>query len=326
MPALSEIQDLSRNALRLLEAAGVRSASELAAADPAQLLKSLGPANKKIRLYKRLPSLNTVEGWVQAARLTAHAPTAGQQPSNIPVSKEDFDRAVEAAPEATELFDVNGRPINLDPDNPAVAARHRRPLDYSRMQTFGDVGGAEKPARAPSQSNASTAGHSSRKQLGQPVANFEQRKLQRVETGDKKQAPRSVRRGIEHPHPVRIYIAMMVVLISRILFFVTVIGTPVILVLKETDRGDYVMPFVPVWIAFIVFSIAHLIAASRVRCRVCSCHLLFARRCHKHVKAHKFFPLGWVGATALHAVLFRWFRCMYCGTPAQLGEDRNRPG
>ena len=91
MPALTDIQELSRNAQKLLKAAGVRSATELAAADPADLLADLARANKKIRLYKRVPSLETIEGWVEAANLTAHAPTAAEQPSNLPLSQEQFE-------------------------------------------------------------------------------------------------------------------------------------------------------------------------------------------------------------------------------------------
>ncbi|MDG2124188.1 MAG: DUF4332 domain-containing protein [Verrucomicrobiales bacterium] len=323
MPALTDIQELSRNAQKLLKAAGIDSATKLAEADITELLSALGSANKKIRLYKRIPSRETIEGWINAAHLTAHAPTASQQPSNIPLSKEEFEQAAENAAEATGLFDVNGRPIHLDPDNPAAAARSRRPLDYSRMQTFGDVGSEPTPE------TASTTAPPPDKPTPAPspsTSTFEQRKLQRIDSGDKKQIPRSVRRGIEHPNPVRVYTAMVIVLISRVLFYVVVIGTPVIIGLKATEVGDFVMAFVPVWIAFVVFGIAHLIAASRVRCRVCSCHLLFSRRCHKHIKAHKLFPLGWAGSTALHAILFRWFRCMYCGTPTQFGTDKNRPG
>jgi hypothetical protein len=40
----------------------------------------------------------------------------------------------------------------------------------------------------------------------------------------------------------------------------------------------------------------------------------------KNRKAHHIPVLGYVFAVAVHIVLFRWFRCTYCGTPVRLKE------
>lgn len=157
-------------------------------------------------------------------------------------------------------------------------------------------------------------------------AQLERLRLQRIEgkSGDDHRiiVPRWVRRGVSYPEPVKLYLGMLVVLASRLLFLAVAIGAPVVFLLRWLTGRDYVTGFIPVLIAFAVVGILHLIVAAYFRCRICTCHFLFSRRCHKNKKAHRPFPLGWVGSTALHAILFRWFRCMYCGTAIQLGEQK----
>jgi hypothetical protein len=71
-------------------------------------------------------------------------------------------------------------------------------------------------------------------------------------------------------------------------------------------------------VALVVFGLMFVISGNRTRCRICSCHMFYNRRCFKHQKAHRLFGLGHGGSAALHGLLFKWMRCMYCGTAIRL--------
>ncbi len=235
----------------------------------------------------------------------------------IPVrqlSEAEFTRQADDAPEAAELFDVRGNPVftgkSADP-----AAPGSKKIDFDRMHTFDDVREGRIEIKPLTDDDADVP--------AQPTP-IQTRQLQRLEPKQDGSVSRWIRRGIDHPHPVRLYFAMVFVLISRILFFVVVIGTPLVLAIYWTTGREYIYQFLPAIIAFFFFGLIHVVIAARVRCKVCHGSLLLSKRCHKNNKAHRRFPLGYSGSTAMHAVIFKWFRCMYCGTPIQLGRGKSR--
>jgi hypothetical protein len=56
------------------------------------------------------------------------------------------------------------------------------------------------------------------------------------------------------------------------------------------------------------------------RCRICNQLLFVPRRVNKNSKAHHAPLLGYIVPTALHLLVFRWFRCTYCGTAVRVKE------
>ena len=85
-------------------------------------------------------------------------------------------------------------------------------------------------------------------------------------------------------------------------------------------RGDTHTLLIFLWVigAWLFACILYVLVALRVRCRVCTNQIFFSKRCFKNIKAHRVFGLGLVGSLALHAIIFTWFRCMYCGTAIRL--------
>ncbi|NJM38132.1 MAG: hypothetical protein HC845_09910 [Akkermansiaceae bacterium] len=83
--------------------------------------------------------------------------------------------------------------------------------------------------------------------------------------------------------------------------------------------------WVPKWLILFplglpVIGIAYLIWAVKGSCRVCGQKLYYPRMCLKNSKAHHITGLGYVIPVCIHMLLFKWFRCTYCGTPVRLKE------
>ena len=141
--------------------------------------------------------------------------------------------------------------------------------------------------------------------------------------------PRRVERGVQYPLPGRVMFTSVMLLFFKLSLFATIVGLSVALIFSQESL------FHVLWLpaALIFFGILFMIGAHRTRCRICSCHMFYNRRCFKHQKAHRLFGLGHAGSAALHAILFKWLRCMYCGTairlrPAKADSDEadvNRP-
>jgi hypothetical protein len=126
---------------------------------------------------------------------------------------------------------------------------------------------------------------------------------------------RAVERGVLHPQPITVVVAALVLLIAKLLTVAVLITLPIVTIVG----GREAMPkTVPLLVAFLVFGIWYLISSNKARCRVCSCHLFYVRHCLKHKLSHKIPLAGRATSAALHLLLFKWMRCMYCGTAIRL--------
>ncbi len=137
--------------------------------------------------------------------------------------------------------------------------------------------------------------------------------------------PRSVERGIRYPNPGTVRFAALALLVTRLFMLASLIALPLIAFLAPEQMPKYA------WIpaTFVLAGMLFLLSARRCRCRVCSCHLFFVKRCFKNRNAHRLKFLGYAGSAALHVLLFRWMRCMYCGTAIRMrvpkGEEHLYP-
>jgi hypothetical protein len=114
-------------------------------------------------------------------------------------------------------------------------------------------------------------------------------------------------------------LALLVTLgILTLSFFVGTKG----IIMKKTDFGLWVV--IPVVSVFILLCLIHFISTHQTRCRVCSCQFYRFRRCDKHRLAHRIPLFGYAFGSALHLVLFKWMRCMYCGTAIRLRQKREQ--
>jgi hypothetical protein len=69
-----------------------------------------------------------------------------------------------------------------------------------------------------------------------------------------------------------------------------------------------------------VFGLLYFLVSFHASCRVCGQKCFVPRECLKNKKAHHLPVLGYILPTALHMLVFRWFRCAHCGTPIRLKE------
>jgi hypothetical protein len=125
---------------------------------------------------------------------------------------------------------------------------------------------------------------------------------------------RRVERGVQYPLPGRVLFTSVMLLLFKLTLLLTMVGLSVVAIFAE-EQLAYAL-----WLpaALVLFGIIFVASANRTRCRICSCHMFYNRRCFKHQKAHRLFGLGHAGSAALHAILFKWLRCMYCGTAIRL--------
>jgi len=133
--------------------------------------------------------------------------------------------------------------------------------------------------------------------------------------GHKSSMPRSQIRGVSHPQPLKMKFGAFVTLVLLLLF-------PVSAVLLGS-----ILLGAPIWVLYglvasaVVF-LVYLTQFSSCRCRVCGQSQFAPKKCRRHVKAHYVQGLGYIIPTALHMLLFSWFRCIFCGTSIRLKNEK----
>lgn len=87
------------------------------------------------------------------------------------------------------------------------------------------------------------------------------------------------------------------------------------LVLVDRDKYDWA-----VWapLLAVLGIMIYLTAAQRSSCPICNQKQFAPKVCLKHKNAHHWPIFGYMLPTAIHALLFKWFRCIFCGTSVRL--------
>lgn len=134
------------------------------------------------------------------------------------------------------------------------------------------------------------------------------------------QAPKTYlrKKGVKHMTPFLTWLGAFSVLSLFLCTLLAIVVTT--LVLLNGDRGWTIISlcFGPCFLAFLLY----LSLALPRKCSVCRSHM-FSFKKYTHNKAAHYIPLfGYVFATALHILLFRWFRCPSCGSSQHLGKSR----
>jgi len=73
-------------------------------------------------------------------------------------------------------------------------------------------------------------------------------------------------------------------------------------------------------ILIIVGILIYFMFSGRATCPVCNQKQFAPKNCLKHRDAHKWPIVGYMLPTALHAAVFKWFKCIFCGTSIRLKE------
>lgn len=129
-------------------------------------------------------------------------------------------------------------------------------------------------------------------------------------------------RGVLHSNPLQIWWGALITLGCHVMIPLGIFAAFALLL---KDNGASLFQWVPGWflalpLAVFVVGFLYLIISFSCTCRICGQKCFVPRNCLKNRKAHHIPVLGYVFAVALHIVLFRWFRCTYCGTPVRVKE------
>ena len=127
-------------------------------------------------------------------------------------------------------------------------------------------------------------------------------------------------RGVLHTHPLSMAFGAMITLVMAALMVPAVIASALLLL---SDVQPELFYWVSPWLLVLpcavpVVGTLYLIYGTKGKCRICNQRLFFPRACRKNAKAHHIFSLGYIIPVCLHMLLFKWFRCTYCGTPVRL--------
>lgn len=130
-------------------------------------------------------------------------------------------------------------------------------------------------------------------------------------------------RGVMHAHPYHLTAAALVTLLLGLVLPLAIISAGLLL---WSDLQPELLSWVPKWLlafplALPVVGAAYFIwGVGSGRCKICNQPLFVPRGVNKNAKAHHVPVIGYIIPTALHLLVFRWFRCTYCGTAVRVKE------
>lgn len=346
MTNLSSIPGIGKAALELLEAAGFVDAESLAKAGVDQLAKELDRANKVLQIAKRAPARGNVEKWIASAReltgvvvedapvtlavnheisprmlaMLSTAPLAIPLPGRLLVERQ---LAVADIPPAI-LLNRHSGDLDIKVEERVPAPKHGRPSAPSNNVRLAETSGTRMEIDSSRiKSTDSLAGGTVRTFTSKNPDNERVALIRgpRVETNQGLDpSSRRYVRGVLHSHPFSIGIGALATLI-----LVTWLPTGIVsagLLLLSAQVPAY-FSWVPKWLLVFplglpVFGLAYLIWGVHGGCRICGQRMFVPRMCLKNTKAHHIRGLGHIVPVSLHILLFKWFRCTYCGTPVRL--------
>ncbi len=353
---LSSINSIDASSLELLEAAGFGDVEALAGADPLVLHRELAQANGLLHLARENVSKSQVEEWIGQARgLVSEilAPPLIPEsdliedvvPTEVPVNYErspevqvmlasspfalplparvlmDHQVSVSQIPAGIMLnCYVGDLDVRVSQGLPAatehasgvssqVLERSRGlNLDISRVRSADEL--RFQGMRLP----GSVSEVQSRQDLMRAPR----------EATNKGRNPESrwFIRGVLHSNPVALYFGALITLCLTMVLPASVLSALLLILSSEVPES---FSWVPAWllafpIALPLFGFAYLFWGVGGKCRICN-QKLFIHRSHlKNAKAHHVPGLGYVIPLCLHLLVFRWFRCTHCGTPARVKE------
>jgi Domain of unknown function (DUF4332) len=346
MTNLSSIPGIAHSSLELLEAVGFSDAESLAKAGLDELSKELIRANTMLQITDFAPARDSVAEWISAARdligmakdsevampvnheivpqvaaQLVNAPFAIPLPAKVLVEQH---LSVGDIPPAIFLNRYTGD-LEVRVEDRVPSARNPRSAAQSSHVRIAENSGTRMEIDASRiKSTDVLAGVVPRASPADATPTNERVALirgPRVET-NKGRDPQSRRfvRGVLHSHPLSLGFGAVVTLILSFLLPAAVISAGLLLLSDQmplsflwVPKGLLVFP-----LSLPVVGLAWLIWGMNGSCRICGQKMFVPRMCLKNSKAHHIRGLGHIIPTALHMLLFQWFRCTYCGTPVRL--------
>jgi len=347
MTHLSTISGIGRTSLELLEAVGFNDAESLAKAAARELFAELERANQVLQIAKQAPSESTVEKWIASAReLTGQEQIP--EKTEMPINYELSPRVVSILATAPFAIPLPARyliekklavsdicagvflnryhgTLNVKSDGRAAKSLQVRTKGPSSFVQIAD----NAPGRL--QIDNSRLKTTDTMVTGE-VRPFEERHSlddERValirgprEETNRGRDPKSqfYIRGVLHSHPFSLVIGAIVTLILAVALPVSIVSAALLLLSEQVPSY---FSLVPKWLLVFplglpVLGILYLIFGLGGSCRICGQRQFVPRACLKNPKAHRVRGLGYIIPVSLHMLVFKWFRCTYCGTPVRL--------
>lgn len=348
MTNLSSIPGIGKTSLELLEAAGFSDAESLARAGVDELAHELERANTILQISKRCPPRGNVEKWIASARdMTGFSDEAPEE-VKMPVNHERMPKVASMLSVAPFAIPLPARYLIEQElavgDIPAAILLNRYSGDLEvKVDDFFPVA---KPGRAttPSSNVRIAETNATRREIDvsrikstdtmmdgvvRPVTvrseNEDDRialiRGPRIETnlGLDPQSRRYIR-GVLHGNPLKLTVGALVTLMLAVMLPFAILAPMLLLLSKQMpERFGWVPEWVLVFpVSLPLFGLAYLIWGVSCSCRICGQKLFTPKMCLKNSKAHRLPGLGHIIPTSIHMLLFRWFRCIYCGTPVRL--------
>jgi hypothetical protein len=346
MTNLNTIPGIGKSSLELLEAAGFADVESLARAGLDELANELERANAILQISKRVPLRSSVEKWIASARDLTGVSGAAPIEVRMPVNHEVIPKVASmlaVAPFAIPLparFLVEQQVAVGDIPAAILLNRYSGDLEVKIDEQVPKPGRAAVPS-----SNVRIAENSvSRREIDisrvkstdsmtdgtvrpvtvRPVDEDDRVALirgPRMETnlGRDPQSRRYIR-GVMHGYPIRMALGAVVTLMVSAMLPAAIISSLLLLLSEEVPKH---FGWVPEWLLVFplslpLFGLLYLIWGIGCSCRVCGQKIFAPRMCLKNAKAHHITGLGHIIPVCLHMLLFKWFRCTYCGTPIRL--------
>lgn len=185
----------------------------------------------------------------------------------------------------------------------------RRGFDASRVRSIEDAQGDAPPVRA-----ATTRSGMDDERIALLRA-----PLAKTNAG-RKPGSRFYIRGVLHDRPLKIWFGGLITVLLQLSVPLALIAAPLLIL---SDHKPEQFGWVPGWaIVFPVMvpllGILYALVSTGAKCRVCAQRLYVPKHCLKNRKAHHLPLLGYIGAVALHVMVFRWFDCTFCGTSIRI--------
>jgi hypothetical protein len=185
----------------------------------------------------------------------------------------------------------------------------RRGFDAARVRTIEEAQGDAPPVRA----SSTKAGMQDERiaLLRTP--------LEKTNRG-KKPSSRFYIRGVLHDRPLRVWFGGLFLVLLQLVTPLALIAAP-LLILSDQKPRDFA--WVPGWIiafplAVPILGLLYAMVGIGAKCRVCAQRIYVPKHCLKNRKAHHIPLLGYIGAVALHVIVFKWFNCTFCGTAIRI--------
>ena len=340
MSSLTALPGLPPDAIEQLAACGIESAEMLAAIPAVEIHRVLELTAWQRGKLNRAPTLDMVHHW---ARL-AHELTGGVSVDDIPEAIVVPRRPAlpqgggYVPPSQRARLQAAGPPTPAAPPTPLPdgirsAVVLTPPASLPASQVHGALPVALPGPAAPVSPLFSTfedyqAGKArvaplSRYSIDAPLEERAAIVIDRPVNPDN--LPRTMRRGVVYPNAPLLVFGAIVSLIWRAALLAAITAVPW-LILTVPRPSIYKLEILWSISILTALGLTQLILIGRIRCRICTCHLLHSRKTVKNRKAHLIPGFGYTASLALHLLLFQWFRCMYCGTAIKLWSTKAERG